>query len=456
MKSVTPLLAPAVVGVALATVLSCRQIVGIGEASPPSCGLSYGTTACASCVDSSCCPESTACQGDAPCADYFDCLGACKLQDWQCRSQCRVDHPTPTSGHVAPLKTCMVAKCSAECGLKCGAITENLASPGAAPGCQACFEANACTGGTTCGASAACRGWLECNAACSLPDCRGACNLRYGYADAGTAEFAFTTPPGVAGITGPCAAACAFGANWSCVGRVSWPTATAAPVTLTTRVLNFATNSTPVEGADVSLCRFVDPTCTPPLALAHGQTDSSGFVSLNVAASPIPQLGFDTFAQITSPAITPLLYFLGYPVSQTPAPIAEPYVLAAPNVSTGGASALFDSYFAPEKWDFMSSAWVNFDVYDCEGGPAAGVQVEIDSKDPGIRRYYLPAGAATPSFTATATASSPVGAGGGFINVPPGKFTLTATPLSLGKRSATVHGLARAGTMTEMFIFPTP
>src|SRR5258708_35304778 len=55
--------------VAMASLSACRQIVGITD-SPPEhltatvCGLPYGTNVCASCVDTSCCAESTACAAD--------------------------------------------------------------------------------------------------------------------------------------------------------------------------------------------------------------------------------------------------------------------------------------------------------------------------------------------------------------------------------------------------------
>jgi hypothetical protein len=214
--------------------------------------------------------------------------------------------------------------------------------------------------------------------------------------------------------------------------------------TLTTTVIDVVSGQ-PISGADVSICRFLDPTCGAPLT--SGRSDSAGTVALPVTSSGFNTLAADSFAQVTSSSIVPTLYFLGYPVSEPQAPIAQPYVLTvSPNA--------IPTFFAPETWD-MTLGWVQFGVFDCYGLGAAGAKVTIDSTDPRIRPFYFQTlgSSLVPSFTATSTDKSGYG---GFLNVPPGTVTLTADPMGLGKPSSHAHVLVRPGTFSQYFMFPTP
>ncbi len=118
---------------------------------------------------------------------------------------------------------------------------------------------------------------------------------------------------------------------------------------------------------------------------------------------------------------------------------------------------LLAAFLAPVAWD-MTRGWLQFETYDCTGNPvgAAGVQVTLDSTDPLVRAYYYPANGGTPSYTATETATSQVGAGGGFVNVPPGVVNLTATLVATGQAFSHAHVIVRAGTLTTVFMFPSP
>jgi hypothetical protein len=200
----------------------------------------------------------------------------------------------------------------------------------------------------------------------------------------------------------------------------------------------------PVEGAEVSLCTFRDPGCTNPIA-PRQDTDASGNIAFTVPFSAFTFASTaDSFAQVIAPGYVPALYFLGYGVSEPLAPLAQPDLIIGPEA---GAS--------PFSWD-QTLGWVQAGVFDCDGAPAPDVKITIDSTDPRIRQYYYQTGGGTwvPDFNGdAATSSFPYG---GFINVPPGVVTLTATPLGHDKPSAQVHVLARAGTLSNYFMFPTP
>jgi hypothetical protein len=152
----------------------------------------------------------------------------------------------------------------------------------------------------------------------------------------------------------------------------------------------------------------------------------------------------------------PELDFLGYPVSEARAYVADPSIAvltSAEDQALGG--------FLGVTWD-QSKAWLSIYVTDCTNGitagatgvPAAGVQLSIDVPDPDhqVARYY---GLMNPSLTATATDSSGVA---GFVNIPaPGIVNVTAKPLALGgKVSSQAHVYVRPGTLTSLFLYPTP
>ena len=67
--------------------------------------------------------------------------------------------------------------------------------------------------------------------------------------------------------------------------------------------------------------------------------------------------------------------------------------------------------------------------------------------DQAVREFY----GTTFDFTATQTDGSGLG---GFVNVPPGAVTVTATPIALGKPSSKRTVLVRAGTFTGFYLLP--
>ncbi len=446
--------------VAAVATFACRQVVGIGDdaGSVSACGMGYGTQTCASCIQAHCCAESTACAADGQCGGHYGCLARCATADWECRAQCVLDSSPGTSAEYAPLTACMYTKCESECGLPCGGAGTVGVPPDAASACHSCLSTHVCADEKACASSPECSTWVQCTQSCSTPDCRFACSLAH-RADAGLLSSGLLPDDSGVAWSGrvpapyesivnayalTCAAACAAGANWSCVGHVAWPTPLIQPATLTADVLDFITDQ-PVEGVDASVCRQSDPGCTGPLMT--GQTDVTGYVQLPLPSERgIASLGTDVFVQFTSPSIVPTLSYLGYPVTEPQASVGEPYVLVAtPDEVTMAFGEPVDT----------TRGAVQFVVADCDFVAAAGARVSIDSKDTLIRPFYYQSGAA--SFTATTTDNVGASAGsGGFLHVPPGEVTLTATPHGLPKPSSTAHVLVRSGAITIVFMYPTP
>jgi hypothetical protein len=437
---------------AVAGIVACRQLVGITDHPPTDltstlCGLPYGTSVCASCVQANCCTESTACAGDPTCEAYFSCVGACAIGDWQCRAQCLLDDPVGAAPGYAPLTACVSGQCEAECGLTCGGL-DYFSPPNAAAECQTCLGTNDCAAEKACATSVGCVAYAQCMHQCSTPDCRLACTL--------AAEGGFVTTTEDAGITasrspyastvdpsGACNASCAVGNNWTCLGHVNWPSGTTGAVTLTSRVVEQLSGS-PLRGINVSLCQLISP-CSPPVP--SGTSDMQGNVTIDVPASA---LGFpsDDYVQITasSGSILPTNYFLGYPVSRPLAPMAQPYL----TVLTPADLPLLESLVGLDGGLEGTTGLASFEVLDCNGFAAPGATVTMEPQPAPSNEFYLNA-AGTPSLAATATGSLGIG---GFPAVPPGTVTLTATPQGLDRASSRTTVLVQAGAETTSFMFP--
>jgi hypothetical protein len=91
---------------------SCQTECGI--ATPYTCGGDYAG-ACASCVASHCCKESSVCHEDAACIAVEQCAGACGLADTACLDACRTSTEADTKWDA--LRACLAASCANDCGM---------------------------------------------------------------------------------------------------------------------------------------------------------------------------------------------------------------------------------------------------------------------------------------------------------------------------------------------------
>ena len=358
--------------------MSLRQCgsMDAGVDTGAACGLEYGTRSCASCVSAHCCPESSACAADPACAPNAACVGAC-AGDPTCRARCTLDSPPGNSTEGPALTACLAAQCEGECGLTCGGVSNGSSyggvPPDAAAACQGCIAANGCDEARACGASVDCDALRLCTGVCATFDCLEACDSAH---DAGLA-----LESALANITGgPCAVACARGADWSCVGHRSWPRAPSSDtVTMTIQVKDYGSGST-LPGVDVSVCDRNDVDCSS--AVAHGSTDATGSVVLQVPNRvDMGFMGLDGYVQVLSPddavagpKIVPYLYYWGFPLSepefaQTDAPAwnASLRVLTRDELDQLGTSV-------GVPYDPTSSLLVAFPT-DCESRVAPGVEI---------------------------------------------------------------------------------
>jgi len=423
---------------AVAALVSCRQIIGLPDEavqSTTACSLPYGTSACASCAQASCCAESTACATNPACVAYETCLGKCN-GDPGCRSQCTVDNPAGTSPDVSALSACLAASCETACGLPCGGIAGYLAEPDAAAACQSCFEqATPCAHARACGTSVDCDAFVRCGLAAHVQfgaDCVSA-------SDAG-ATFAGAL---VQDWTGTCAAQCAVGGEWACVGHVSWPHPTATTVDLSLSVTDFASPHPPISGLGVLVCSGDVPNCSAPV-VPEGTTDATGRVEFSIQNLPdAVGLGLNGYWEISqSPVYGTQLLAWGFPLST--ARFSHSGSLASQSVT----QALFSAIGITQD---SSRGMISAQVFDCDGNPAPNVKITTDINDPLmlIHETYGISGVTTN----TETDSTGIVI---FSNVPVGVATLIASPVALDKPSSTEAVLVEAAAWSYMPMPVTP
>jgi hypothetical protein len=224
----------------------------------------------------------------------------------------------------------------------------------------------------------------------------------------------------------------------------------ASPTTLTGQALDYVT-AQPVSGVDVSICRFADTACSSPIG--HAQTDANGNWQIVVSQGPPT----DTFAELTATAtslsIVPELKVIGYPVSRSQAPFTGTF-----GTNLVSTLAEYQGVLAPNKitWDSASRGWIAFVAYDCGVALAGGVKVTIEGPvDSQVRQYYVQD--TSYDFSATATDATGAEPGqGGFVNVPPGQYTLTATAIAINKAYSIGHVFVVPGTRSVLYMYPTP
>jgi hypothetical protein len=207
-----------------------------------------------------------------------------------------------------------------------------------------------------------------------------------------------------------------------------------------------------LSGADVWACYAADLGCSAPYA--HAVTDEGGTARVQVAPALIGHgLEAGNYLQITlaDAGTVPTLSFWGFPVGQQTATLTAVGIASEAfwqrAVTRGGVT-----------WD-TSRGIVFFGVGDCT--PWAGgidVEVTLDPSDPLIREFYYSQGIPHFDFDATSTEPPAIQTplSGGFVNVPAGPVTLTATPRAIGRPTSRATAYARADTVTFVELHPSP
>ncbi len=227
----------------------------------------------------------------------------------------------------------------------------------------------------------------------------------------------------------------AVASEWSCLGKVQWPSTGDGPFTLRVMVIDVLTTKPP-ENLEVVLCPRLDTECANP-SPSNAQTTADGYLEVTVNA------GFDGYLQMTAPTITTALFFPTKPVFED---TVVPGVL--PVVSGQGfeqiATAIGTSLDPAMGHTFFLAA-------NCDDSPAAGVRMESSDQTANTKSYYMINNAPVGSATSTDGAGN-----GGFLNLEP-KFTrFTGYVAGTGAKIGEASFVVRAGAVTYPRILPTP
>ena len=258
---------------------------------------------------------------------------------------------------------------------------------------------------------------------------------------------------GPAADSGVAADAATQGNDWSCIGHV-----TLSPPAKTTLMWKLWPSD--MIGNDmfpdlpVQVCGANDAKCVSPVAM--GTTDpTTGYATLSV---PAGQNGFDGFWQSQPTGAHTTLNFSNIPIRND---------VQIDQRQEWDANAIRNALGpAGVQWD-TTKAIVLFRVQDCNSGHlhqdtvptvpqstaalGTGVSVTIAPSASGIVSGYFQGG-----MLATTTKQTDASGQGGFVDVPEGSVTLTAKVVATGQTIVTAQVYARAGSVTDTVLAPSP
>jgi hypothetical protein len=196
--------------------------------------------------------------------------------------------------------------------------------------------------------------------------------------------------------------------NWDCVRGSGGRDPTDEPLDPSTEftfdlpVIDVTTGVAP-PGLTVHVCANFDVDCTMPIAGPFTANDERLQLTL-------PQ-GFNGFLEIESPATLPAIYFVPRPLApgiRLPTPVR---MISAVAIQALGALA---GVTVDLELGHLATA-----VVDCEGNRASGVEFRLGSSIG--TAFYLAEDRPAVMLDATTADGS-----GGFVNLPPGAYVLTA------------------------------
>ncbi len=427
----------------------CRQVLGVedrrtGDAGTASggdagdaaaeggaCGGFAFGAACAACTMQHCCTEASACRADTRCAPSYDCAAVCDGSDEACRAAC----VSVRGDAMADLASCQWSSCATECGLSCGGMAglfeARLVNRSAE--CRGCLNAHVCDEHAVCAGVVDCLRETTCQEDCTPFDVNCFVTCGPEYPDGEQLYLALNN-----GYSGRCRKECMLGTNWSCIGNVSWPQSTTpgAPIDYKTKFLGYSLAG-PIAGLTVRACNKASGDCAG--AVPTGTTGSDGFVTLHLGSN-----AFDGYLFLTGSGVYPALVYRQPHVVQSVN--EDEFFFRAETVpSAADVSTLLQLIGATVD---SARAVLILSMLDCDGYTAPGVTFASSAADGSTVGFYTASG-----VPATASVVTDVDGSGGFVNVPPGLVTVTASVASIGVVGrATVW--ARPGSQTLADLVP--
>lgn len=221
-------------------------------------------------------------------------------------------------------------------------------------------------------------------------------------------------------------------ADLSCVGSVTYPAPAGATATVTLSLSDFIT-TTAFSGISVKACAKADTACASPLDTQT--SDGSGKVVLTVPTDPG---SFDGFFDISGGSLYPTLAYFATPIGAD--------LTTGLRMITSTEANLLAGALAPID---AAKGTILAQISDCANTAIAGATASVDTADGDTTKFYF--NGALPDKNRTTTDASGFA---GFLNLPPGAATTTAT---VGSTTvSTFAAQVRAGTLSIVILEPTP
>jgi hypothetical protein len=381
-------------------------------------GFVEDSAGCDGCMQTNCCAEAEACRESSACAALYDCLAPCN-DDAACRQACGKAHPSDAA--AATLQGCRLELCVGDCS-SCAGIWHLTSTA-----CDDCMRTQCCAPMLDCHADEACGDLVTCHNDCRHPTCWLACQSELP-AGGEPSESFFQC------IAGSCSAECKIGREFSCVDNFQYPSPEGSTVIFTGE---YNAGGNPVAGLTVRACPRADADCSD--VIAEAVTGSDGRVELTLPAGGD---GFIGYFEVTGNAVlVPLMQSQSRPMF-----IDE---FRGFNM-TALADAMTLYALIGKTFDNSLGTIFAFPT-DCNDYWARDVTLELTGPDTeGSLRFYLSNG--IPDINATKTTDF----GGGFLDVKPGLYTVSAIDPESGVLLDEVDMLVRAGFITSTTMSPSP
>lgn len=223
---------------------------------------------------------------------------------------------------------------------------------------------------------------------------------------------------------------CEGNPKWACLEHPAASPGGAGPFRVTMHVTDLI-KKTAIADVRADLCRKIDVSCNDPAASVT--SDASGTISLTSV-----EAGFSGYVSLQSSAIVSTLYFFNPLIDRD----QDIPALSLSN-SAARAGLLGQLGADPARADILLNA------SDCQGKPVSGITYALTSPIPGAIAYYLSSGLPTRNGTTTDATGY-----GGFVNLPSGTVTITATDTVSQTRIATLTLVVREGSTTWSRVVP--
>jgi hypothetical protein len=229
---------------------------------------------------------------------------------------------------------------------------------------------------------------------------------------------------------------------WSCIGNVTWPSEDPAQmVNFRGRYLS-AFDETPIVGLSVKACEPYDLDCA--MSKASGTTDKDGYVNLSLPKN------FKGFLSTQAPGVVPGIGYILPPQSKSDALDAVIPTNVAVHLIT---EQLFNGLLNQVKQMADPTMGHLFGLaVNCNNEVAEHVSITAAPTSPATFGYYS-ASDGFPSVTLKETSTK---GEAGFINLPSGSVTVTATSNDVMKKLGDYAVFIKAGTITYLPLPPAP